>query len=362
MDASPGASIIIYSNGIPISPADLDFGNAATQAQINALSSFSQMVNAIPSPGNVWIPTGTATWSVYNLVLTMSDFAQSAQSPSPPPSLATRSVPIDGSDESLNVPAPAAKSVSAIPAVMESLGAMIFPELSYIGFELGERELLASNVNNSVASSVAPPPENDSPETSGGLSALFLQLESQLKVDAMTDTLGNVFYPTYLFPADFYQPQYDASWKPFTVTPGQSDPWIPIGDQGGTVTGEIIILPLQRAWWSTWVFANRGWRFNPASGFGDVSDGNSPPQGMMPMYASALIIARNIQYASPSGTAASAPSQSDTNPFILKDDGGNAATDSSVDSVPSDSMLILGFVCMPLPLSPNPDPSLNWGN
>lgn len=365
MAASPGAPIVIYSNGIPISPSDLDFGNVATQAQINALSSFSQMVNAIPAPGNVWVPTGSETWSIYNLVLTMSEFAQSAPPPVPPP-IPTRSVAVSGSDANLNVPNPSSQAISEIPTILENIGSAIFPALSYIGFEIGEKGSSASGGTTTANSNAAQPPETSAPDSGGGLAAIFLQLEGQLNVDTMTDTLGNAFYPTYLYPADFYQSQYDASWKPFTVTPGEDDPWIPVGEQSSTVSGEIITLPLSRSWWSTWIFANRGWQFNPTSGFGKLSDGGVPPQGMMPMYASALIIARNLQFSQPADAAA--PPQ-DLNPFILAADAGAAAKGSSsadaatapISPVPSDSMLIIGFVCTPLPLSPNPDPSLNWG-
>lgn len=357
-----GNPIILYSGGIPISPSDLDFGNSVTQAQLNALSSFSQMVNAIPAPGNVWVSTGSETWSIYKLVLTMAEFAQAAQAPPPPqPQFATRSVDVTGSKTTIEVPDPLPAVMSAAPSVLSALGETIAPALNNIGFQLGEtNQPSPTNSNQNGAK-----PSKLPPLGSSGLASMFLQLEAQLAIDALTDTLGSIFYPTYLFPADFYQPQYDASWQPFTITPGEDDPWIPI-NQGDTVSGEIITLPLQRAWWITWVFNNRGWRFDPSTGFGNLSDGGSPPQGMMPMYASALIIARNIQV-SPAQSDSFAPLPANLNPFVLKTAENNSAEkDSAANSLSNatdpTAMLIVGFVCTPLPLCPNPDPTLNWGS
>lgn len=362
MSAS-NSPIIIYSGGIPIAPADLDFGNSVTQAQINALSSFSQMVNAIPSEGDVWVPSGSETWDIYNLVLTMAQFAETAQGVVPSAAhFTTRQAAVAESNATINVVEPIQQDTGNTPSSLAALTESISPLLAQAGFQF-----LRANPTPGPAD-VAPSPAV-SPTLTGtqptGLAAMFLQLRAHLAADTMTDTLGNAFHPTPLYPANFYQPQYDSSWKPFVITPGQNNPWIPITN-GSAVTGQMATIPLQRAWWSTWIFANRGWEFSPSSGMEQLSDGGNPPQGMMPMYASAVIFARNIKVFSvqevPVSTTASATffTPSDTGAAQAAETLARALAPQSGDA--QNSMVIIGFVCTPLPTCPNPDPTLDWGS
>ncbi|HEX8707710.1 MAG TPA: hypothetical protein VF723_05570 [Pyrinomonadaceae bacterium] len=361
----PGDPVLLYSNGIPIAPSDLDFGNVVTQAQLNALSSFSQMVNAIPSPGQVWVPTGTTTWDIYNLVLTAAQFAQAAQAPAPPPAqFSNTAVTVVGTGDTIQIAEPSLALKERAAELLAAHNQAAFLQLERDGFRFG------GGVPAPVDPAPVLPPAPQSPGGAmTGLAALFLQLEAQLMTDTMTDTHGAAFYPTPLFPADFYQPQYDSSWQSFVITPGQDTPWAPLA-QAGQVSGEMMTIPLQRAWWSTWIFSSTGWRFNPSMGMGELSDGGSPPRGLMPLYASALVIARNIEVVS-GQPSQGGPQPAVSNPFTLHASAAgmtNAVTSAQLPandlagaSDPS-SMLIIGFVCVPLPKCPNPDMSLNWGN
>src|SRR5436190_1835206 len=354
--------IILYSNGIPISPADLDFGTSVTQAQLNALSSFSQMVNAVPSPGAVWIPTGSVVWTIYNLVLSFAEFAQGGPTPNfTPVQFVTREVSIEDTDQNVTVAEPAPEVREQATSILSNLNESILPTLADAGFNFMGPEMDMADTPMMENAFAAPAFGESQPNP---LPAMFLQLKAQMSIDTLTDTLGNAFYSTYLFPQNFYEPQYDDSWKSFSITPGQNTPWAPVV-QSGTITGEMITLPLQRAWFSPWVFSSRGWKFSSSSGMTELSDGGSPPQGMMPMYASALIIARNIETLYPEG-AAPPPATLPAQPFVLNDldKHGNAAGSFGYDSTVTDpdSMLIIGFVCTPLSQCPNPDPSLNWGD
>jgi hypothetical protein len=373
--AGSNSPIIIYSGGIPIAPADLDFGGSVTKTQINALSSFSQMVNAIPAEGNTWVPTGSETWDIYQLVLTMAQFAETAQGVVPSAaSFATRQVAVAESNAKIDVVEPIPQATVDTPSSLAALNESISPLLEQAGFQFNRSPLLEQAGFQVNSSRRAPIPFDRttspavSPTLSGtqptGLAAMFLKLQAHLVTATQTDTLGNAFYPTPLYPANFYQPQYDSSWKPFTITPGQGDSWLPVSN-GSAVTGEMTTIPLQRAWWSTWIFANRGWEFTPSSGMGQLSDGGNPPQGLMPMYASAVIFARNIKVSSqqetltPTAAAASFTSRH-AGAAQAAQTAARALAPQSEDD-PS-SMLIIGFVCTPLTQCPNPDPTLNWGS
>ena len=274
---------------------------------------------------------------------------------------------VNGTGTTVIVAEPNSEITGNAPAVLRTLQEGVSAALEAAGFQFSQtnanesamaddHSILVNDVSSQLGVSAIQDEvvsDTSTPLTASvsGLASLFIQMKAQFSMAAVTDTLGNTFYPTYLFPANFYQSEYDSSWQSFQMTPGQNTPWT-AGSQSGTITGEMITLPLQRAWWNPWIFSIRGWRFDPATGFGNLSDGGSPPQGLMPMYASALIIARNIN--SPSDAT-----------FVLHEDPDGSFSgvipEPSVANDPN-AMLILGFVCTPLPKSPDPDPSLNWGS
>jgi hypothetical protein len=352
----PSSSLVLYTNGIPIGAADLDFGNATTQPQLNALSSFSQMVNAIPSPGGVWVPTGSQVWSIYDLVLSMAEFGRQSQSAVAAADLSRSAV----AGVAAPVPQPTAVRLAATlqgdgGSLIATAGHSVSSALRATGFRFASAapDFAVTAVTRESAAPVVA-----SAAAAMNLSGMFLQLKAQLAMDALTDTRGNAFYPTYVYPADFYTSAYDASWKSFQLTPGQNDPWAPVGS-GEAVSGEMITVPLQRAWWSPWIFASRGWRFSPVSGLQALSDGGSPPQGLMPLYASLVIVARNIKTVAP---AATAPLRAAAEFFKLRAAvaGSPAAVSDGTAAADPSGMIIIGFGCTALPKSPNPDPSLTW--
>ncbi len=311
--------LVLHCSGIPISAETLDFGTA-TQEQLNNLSSFSQLVNGVSTSSDVWSPGGTATWSIYELVLTQSDFAQG--------------ISRDTMQESFE-----ASTHDAARAIPSRLHAAVSPRLEAIGFHFGAAR------SQPFCETTLPAPREIAPEST--LAATFQTLYGALTADALIDTRGATFYPTYFYPNDFADAVNDGLWIPFEITPGQADPWQPVGD-GETIRGEMLVLPLQRSWWSPWIFSSRGWRFQPASGLPQLSDGNSPPQGMMPFYASSLIIARNLTVSS-APKAAAPPAL-----FTLKSEPAQSAGTTAA------GMSIIGFVCTTLPRCPDPDPTLQW--
>ncbi|MGH9370988.1 MAG: hypothetical protein ACRD15_05600 [Vicinamibacterales bacterium] len=348
--------MIIFSGAIPVAPEDLDFAGATPRDQLHALSGFSQMVNAIPSPPyDYWAPSGMMSWDIYRLVLTQSLFAQAT-------STAVAAARRD-SPKMIDVLAsdPQAQMGEAGVAAAAISPAEIWASLENAGFGFSGSQpepFLDAPTTTPIEPSadsrtgLFPGSEDTAQDARAlGLQGVFGQLRAQLDADQMIDLNGAGFYPTRFYPADFYAPANDFRWRAFQVQPGDNNPWAPLA-QGGAVKGEMVVVPMQRPWWSFWVFSSRGWKFQPSSGFGVLCDGKTPPSGMMPAYATSLAIARNIQPLRPAASVA---------PAHLLVVPGNAATPTSGTSTGT-SMMIIGFICTPLPLSPNPDPSLNWGS
>jgi hypothetical protein len=345
-------ALIIFSGAIPISPTDLDFADGGTGDQLNALSAFSQMVNAIPSPPyDYWAPSGTVSWDVYRLVLTQSAFPQAAATTV---AAAVGAAPIKNGIAASGFRAPIREPAVAAAAVSP---ADIWASLEHAGFVFSGSPPAplpdaptAKPIERSAAGRVPLGEDLAQDVAAPGLEGTFFQLQAQLAADQLTDLRGTQFYPTRFYPPDFYLPANDAQWRAFQVQPGDNNPWAPLA-QRGAITGEMVTVQVQRPWWQTWVFSSRGWTFQPSSGLGPLSDGKTPPSGLMPAYATSLAIARNVQPVRPAATSV-APHELLVVP--------NAATLTSGTSTDT-SMMIIGFMCAPLPLSPNPDPSLNWG-
>jgi hypothetical protein len=373
--------MVFFTNGIPISPADLDFQGAANKDQINRLSAFSQLVNDIPAPNSkIWVPDGAKTWDVYELALTMAQFAVSSSG-------------LLRANAALAANAPAAKAFRPDPTPeWNEAPAGIAQTLRSVGFQFQSLSRAPSpppaplphanalKLDGFAAAEASPP--------AAGLASLFQNLHAKLASSMLTDLqLGSQFGPTLFYPRDFYQAAYDSYWQPFELTPQQGDVWIPV-PAGGKITGEMISISLHRSWWSTWIFSNRGWRFSPESGMQLVSDGGRPPSGSMPLFPSALLIARNVKTVLPPNLSASAQSSNSAAPSfapftLLAPSGPSQAGDRSpavnatlanpaaspqrlnmlaqaVAPVGPPPMTIFAFVCTAIGVCPNPDPSLNW--
>jgi hypothetical protein len=122
------------------------------------------------------------------------------------------------------------------------------------------------------------------------------------------------------------------------------------------------------------IFWSRGWKWSPESGLGPVSDGANPPEGLMPLYPTAVIIARNLEIGldmtnesnSSSWSSVSTSASFGWGPFSISGNYSHSESQAQSDYTQSDSGIsvpgpqIIAFVCEVIPQSPNPDPSLNW--
>jgi hypothetical protein len=139
-------------------------------------------------------------------------------------------------------------------------------------------------------------------------------------------------------------------------------------------------VPIIRPWFKTPFLTSKAWKLdhgNPeVQSKGEVlSDGNMPPDGIMPGYPTAIIFIRNLRlnFGNATGSMSanfnshSTQASAGWGPFSVK--GNYAHQDSHREQhAKSDSqgitvegMQIIGFNCHVLPKSPNPLPNItNW--
>ena len=240
-----------------------------------------------------------------------------------------------------------------------------------------------------------------------GPATLYRTLRASLAADQLTDTLGHIFYPTFVYPTDPLMAALKASWTTFefnlqdlhTFQPdgrissgGSAGPGWGLwsgGSSAGYGTGqstfgcdatglmvqaELLQVPLARAWMRPEIFHSRGWRWSPSAGFGPVSDGGNPPVGSMPLLPTWVVIAQNVminldmtaQQNAASWSAISSGSSIGWGPFSIQGNHSHPGASSESHFTQSSGGIsvpgpqIIAFVCDVLGRSPDPDPTLEW--
>ena len=240
--------------------------------------------------------------------------------------------------------------------------------------------------------------------------AMYDRLKSQFNLSAQLDFKRRTFYPTFASPPTILGPDFANSWTKFTFSHSEINQFATASSSswGGGVGAnfglwsasasvqysnsqthnhcstngidlsiEIIQVPISRGWWSPWVFSSRGWKgVNELSINGCISNGNSPLTGLMPVIPTSLILARNLRINMDMSTQDNKTALSSINssmsggwgPFSVRGNYSSSTASSSSD-VTSDATglsfansQIIGFIGDVLPMSPNPDPNLNWPN
>lgn len=140
---------------------------------------------------------------------------------------------------------------------------------------------------------------------------------------------------------------------------------------------------IQRPWLSQLLFESPRWRFGknaPAETSGGISDGQATadklPGGMMPLYATGLLIARNVEITGEEGSDLQTSFESHTSggasvgwgPFAVS---GHYSEDKSrsyskavkiANGIKASEPQIIGLFCLVLGKTPNPtnDPNVKW--
>ncbi|HMF93721.1 MAG TPA: hypothetical protein VKE96_05480 [Vicinamibacterales bacterium] len=431
-----GKSFIAFSSpGVAIAQGDLIFGDMTTKPQINANSAFSQVVNNIPNSAGFWGLTGKKVWDIYQEAITNVQLPIVALTPAQESQLkkaqdflvqsVTKTDPFTGAQKTVvqdSVPYASYKQYqTAYIAALNTYNAMLIqanapgasPEVvqTFARNGAAQKQLVISAYGDWTADGYKDYVEEAigiiSNLAGQGPQALYQSMKANFTADRLTDTLGQQFYPTYVYPSDPMNPALASSWLKYyfnliDISTFQSDSSTNSGGgasaswglwhgsasvqygsgqsnyscdtTGLDVSAELLQIPLTRAWIRPEVFWSRGWNWSPQSGFGPVSDGNTPPGGLMPLYPTAVILAKNLavkldmsnQKNSSAWSSISTQASFGWGPFSISGNYSHSQSSSQKSYTQSSSGIsvpgpqIIAFICETIPKSPNPDPSLNW--
>lgn len=139
------------------------------------------------------------------------------------------------------------------------------------------------------------------------------------------------------------------------------------------VSFEVMQIPLVRPWFDASVLSSRAWRWAGGDAT-PVSDGENPPHGRMPAYASSVLVARNLSIVATFSEDECERLQRSIEggasiSFGIFSLGGNGLSSSSSsehrshlteNGISCPGMQIIGFLCKALPKCPDPDETLIW--
>jgi hypothetical protein len=433
--ATPNASFLAFcSPGVAIGRDELNFGDMSTKALINANGAFSLVVNNIPNSAGFWAITDKKVWNVYESAITEIDLPVSTLSEKEAKMLKkaqdflyqsqTTKDPFTDEEKTSIVDSPAYASYQAYrakyQAALKTYNGLLIQANAPGASDAVVQDFARNGASykDAVISAFGEWTSKGYREyveeaigiignlTGKGPAAIYQTMRANFKADRLTDTLGEQFYPTYVYPKDPLNPAFDSSWMNFffnlqDIQTFQSESST---NSGGSASGgwglwsgsasasygqgqqnyecdtsnlslsvQLIQLPLTRPWIRPEIFWSRGWRWsNSASG--QISDGKTPPQGLMPLYPTSVILAKNLNIKLDMSNTKNQSSWSKIStsasigwgPFSVSGNYSSSNSQSSSKFTQTSTGItvpgtqIIAYVCEVLPLSPNPDPSLNW--
>ncbi len=418
--------------GIPLAISNLNFGFLAmTPEQHNAAMLFSDVVNVVPEFNKLWREGGGRVYDVYSQVLDNIVLPQDALSAKEKADLAAAMdllyvratvVALDGTDKSILIDSPLVERYNVLSQLYATAlnsynavrsGFILSPDdpkmqlaWSLDGPRLRSDLSAAWNVWQSGGkNSVERARATVGLLTARGAAGYWQRLREAFDLAKFIDPVENVEYRlTKYFPSQFWDSAHSSSWMRVefsekdihAVSHAETTTWgggfgagFGMWSFGGgasrtdvrnssesdtkdmRIAFEMAQIPLRRSWFDASVFDNRGWKL--AAGFGSVvSDGDSPPSGLMPILPVAIIVARNLELkldtSSQKDTYAfsqvSASASAGWGPFSIRGNYSKMTTDTTHDFVSSGTgitcpgMQLIGFICRRLPKSPNPSPNL----
>lgn len=426
--------ISFCSPGIAIDT--LNFGNLLTPEQVNACSDFSQLINSVPAPNVLWQPTNKKIWEIYELAITdiklpLSDLTEQELAVLQRAEAFLReevTVTDPFTQETKKEVRPTAayeayeKLYAAYAAQVKvyntaRITAISDPSPANVSNWVDNGPLYEINIRNAYSQWGSLGYRDYVTRANGIISSMmargpyqyYERLRSNFQLGQKKDFRGISFWPTFAYPPQILEPSFNQGWSTFTFTQDethqyQSSTSVSVGGRGGVSFGlwslgasssyssqqsysssdtsnfslsvDLIQVPLQRPWMTTWVFSSRGWQGGSTlGGDGSICSGGSPLSGIMPLLPTSMILARNLRVnldmtSEVNRAAASQFSASASvgwGPFSVRGNYSRSTSSSSHDFVQTGNGItcpgtqIIGFVCEVLPRSPNHDPSLNWG-
>jgi len=428
------AHLSICMPGIPLNPSALDFGFTTMSAdQVERAADFSEFANIVPLWGGSWRPSGRKLTGEYKKVIDQPILPVTELSAAEKKKYEEAKAllwvnqkvqdPLTGRVDDIPVPSIWQQRYDEYEklhrnAVMDYLDAQA-KYLAHIN-EPGQPERWAQLkpiLENSIRTALSKweaAGKRKVEEARGlignldgrGLQASWADRRARFDTYKKGAQVGD-FWLTKYYPNKFWEDA--AGWfsillthnEVHTVTENEQTSW---GGGGGFSAGlwsvgadvshdsqksritadtsavqvafELAQVPLLRGWLDAEVFESRSWKFdsNLVSASENLSDGKIPPSGTMPMYPTAMLLARNVKIAFDKTSTVSTTAMETIRgsvsvgwgPFSARANYYHHWDKSTFDfvedaagiSIPG--MQVIGFICRLVETCPNPDPALHW--
>ncbi|KYQ94265.1 hypothetical protein DLAC_04565 [Tieghemostelium lacteum] len=417
--------------GIPVTEKFLTFNDLTTKSEVNNQAGFANIVNEVPESRGFFVIKGVKISNVYRQVITQAQVAERELSEREKDMLqkaqdylqveAIDKNPFTGEEKKTIQPSPAVISYgkhrvlyinallaynnAAIGANEKSATQQDIENFTRNGVILRNNALIAYQTWEGEGSKgyVEQARSILGQYASSGIHERFTKLKADMDLSERQSNLFGPYENTLFFPHDaFVDPSKTPTFTTFKFSESKVDEYKhnDSTNYGGgvnsgfflfncsaTVNGEkknmsaevdtsnfsmsvdLLQLPILRPWFDASIFQSRAWKWTD-----QISDGKEPRSGMMPVYATSVILAKNLKIklnmSSEKNKAAFSKIETSTSasygPFAIKGSYSHEEGDSSFnskvsdDGIEADGLQIIGFICYKVPLSPNPDPSLDW--
>jgi hypothetical protein len=429
-----GYFISFCTPGIAVDQSDFDFGFVAPEAnKTSAAADFSSVANTVPPPQGRWMASDNKLDDVYGMILRDSIFPTVQLSAQEKKSLqAARDLLI----HDVQTIDPANGGVVTRPADTPLFEAYKEREAIYLNAAADYRSLqvnflysddpkaktewalkgpifekrLRAAYNSWV-------PVKDQVEkalaiidTIGarGPELYWSGLKQRFERSKFSTPEGDQYYLTKYFPGKFWDDSHKGGWLKFTfgyneVHEINESSSMNVGGGGSVSVGlwsigasasyaeqreffkadiantalqvSLTVVPIRRSWFDASILKSRGWKFDPNINQNVLSDGGTPPKGLLPAYATAMILARDMKLSTDMSseqnehvaTQFSASGSVGWGPFSVRGNYSRNTDRKTHDFVKNAAgleapgMQIIGYMCEYVGKLPNPDNNLNWG-
>lgn len=373
--------------GVPVTAADLDF-SLSDASSARAAASFARLANRLPDR---WSASGTQLWSIFDDILQRSALAQNTLTTAEQQKL-TAARELLYEQRTVQTTADSVQSIvetGEYAMYKQLMTAYERARLKYNNLKItaqfsdSEKDQALWQLNEPIYRDalsryygdwVSRGMKNDIESaiqfidqvTGRGPGLLWKSMKDDLSISKRSSPQGDTYYETRLQPQKIIG-QSSKNWIDLTCQLSEAqkisttvDVSATSGDSGSldmrasSLSVSLFQAQIVRPWFAASVLTSRAWKWSADSGIDQLlSQGNWPPQtpALMPVYPVSVIFARNLNV---SGSQLAAPDSGAVGPFSVSTSASSSSALKSVD------VQIIGFICGKTPLSPNPDPAMQW--
>lgn len=427
-----GSYVSFCLPGIPLGKDDLDFSFVElNKSEIAA--DFASLVNTVPPPRGQWVPSDRKVDAYYKRVLSETIRPVVTLNNNEKKRLASAQEMLTRMVDAVDLTTGATKKVPAdtplYEAYQERMGDYLAALTTYRSLQadyLGRpndpaaqsewftkagilRQKVQQKYDRWLAGGKTQIEEAIATiaELGRGTGERWQRMKEVVRLAEQTTPEGTPYLFTKFFPSKFWDEAHATSWTKFsmgreevhTVNETSSTSFgggggfnLGLWSVGGSasyaeqksrfksdgliskVEVELVRIPIRRSWWDATIFWDRGWKFDPQISSLVLSDGKIPPNGELPAYPTAMIVAKNLKLGidmtseenTHVATQFSASASVGWGPFSVRGNYSRNTDRKTHDftrtaaGIECAGMQVIGFVCEMLPKSPDPDPNLNW--